>query len=208
MGAGDHGGSNVNAKVEQKERSHETILESAARIMRDRGIVGASVANVMKNAGLTVGGFYAHFESKNDLIDQTIRRTGAALRAQLFAGVDKKPEEDRAEVILKRYLSRAHRDAEVLGCPFPAVVGEIATTAPEHGEALSEAVEPLASGLAKFLPGSPAMSPRLLGLGLVALMYGGLTLSRALRGTPLSDDVLQACRALGTRAIRGVERAA
>jgi TetR/AcrR family transcriptional repressor of nem operon len=192
----------MNAKVEQKAQSHETILESAARMVRERGIAGARVADVMKGAGLTVGGFYAHFDSKEDLVDETLRRTAAMLREHLFSGIDKRPDKERAELILKRYLSRTHRDGEVLGCPFPAVVGEIATTAPEHGGALAETVDALASKLAELLPASREISPRLLALGLVGLMYGGLSLARAVNGTTLSDEILQACRALGATATR------
>src|SRR3954454_23040641 len=91
----------MNAKVEQKEKSHATILESAARLLRERGIAGARVADVMKGAGLTVGGFYAHFDSKEELIDEAIRRTSAAVRAQLFSRIVEKPIDDRAEVVLK-----------------------------------------------------------------------------------------------------------
>src|SRR3954469_11601544 len=108
----------MNAKVEQREKSHATILESAARLVRERGIAGARVADVMKGAGLTVGGFYAHFDSKEHLVDEALRRTAASLRDRLFARIDEKPEADRAEVILKRYLSAANRDDEQnLGCP-------------------------------------------------------------------------------------------
>ena len=64
----------MTAKEEQKERSHATILESAARLLRERGISGARVADVMKGAGLTVGGFYAHFGSKEALVDEVLRR--------------------------------------------------------------------------------------------------------------------------------------
>src|SRR5258708_22823134 len=129
----------MTTKREQKQRSHETILESAARLVRERGISGARVADVMKGAGLTVGGFYAHFAYKEDLVDAAIRGMGAELRRRLFARLEEKPEADRAEVVLKRYLSPAHRDAaQGLGCPLPAVVGEIGTTAGEHRTALAE----------------------------------------------------------------------
>src|SRR5439155_19284712 len=117
----------MNAKVEQKELSHESILESAARLIREKGISGARVAEVMKGAALTVGGFYAHFSSKDDLVDETLRRTGAALRDRLFARIDEKPEADRAEVILKRYLSADHLDAATLACRRPAVIRELGT---------------------------------------------------------------------------------
>src|SRR5579871_6519236 len=126
----------MNAKIEQKEKSHETILESAARLVRERGIAGARVADVMKGAGLTVGGFYAHFASKTELVDEALRRTAAELRGILFQRIEEKPAADRAEVILKRYLSPAHRDLHTEGCPMPAVVGEIGTTAPEHAAVL------------------------------------------------------------------------
>lgn len=197
----------MNAKVEQKERSHETILESAAHLLRQRGISGARVADVMKGAGLTVGGFYAHFGSKEDLVDEALRRTGAGLRERLFARLDEKPETDRVEVVLKRYLSAAHRDAQSLGCPLPAVVGEIGTTASEHHAVLEEQVQALASKLEDHLPKQRGAGAKSLALGLVALMYGGLSLARALRGTALSDDVVRACRALGAAAARGMVKA-
>jgi TetR/AcrR family transcriptional repressor of nem operon len=193
----------VNAKVEQKEKSHETILESAARLVRERGISGARVADVMKGAGLTVGGFYAHFGSKQELVDEALRRTGNALRERLFSHLDEKPEADRAEVVLKRYLSVAHRDEQTMGCPLPAVVGEIGTTANEHGAVLAEQVEALCSGLEEHLPKGRGTPRRALALGLVALMYGGLSLARALRGSGLSDEVIRACRSLGIAAARG-----
>jgi TetR/AcrR family transcriptional repressor of nem operon len=203
-------------KVEQKELTHETILESAARLLRERGIAGVPVAEVMKGAGLTVGGFYAHFASKAELIDEALRRTAQELRERLFLRIDEKPPADRAEVILKRYLSPAHRDLQTEGCPLPAVVGEIGTTAPEHAAVVREQIEALTSELEAQLAASGPIrsasvwsSPlgrRRLALGLVALMYGGLSLARALKGSQLSDEVLKACRALGAFAVRGDER--
>jgi TetR/AcrR family transcriptional repressor of nem operon len=197
----------VNAKVEKKERSHETILESAARLVRARGISGASVGEVMKGAGMTVGGFYAHFASKEDLIDEALRRTAGALVQRLFSKIEEKPAVDRAEVILKRYLSAAHRDEQTMGCPLPAVVGEIGTTAGQHGKVLAELVESLSVRLAEQLPKGKPASVRALALGLVALMVGGLSLARALRGTELSDEVIRASRQLGATAARDLRKA-
>jgi TetR/AcrR family transcriptional repressor of nem operon len=195
----------MNAKVEQKARSHESILQSAARLVREKGISGARVAEVMKGAALTVGGFYAHFSSKDELVDEALRRTAARLRDGLFARLDEKPEADRAEVILKRYLSADHRDAATLGCPLPAVVGEVGTTAPQHSAIVAEQLQALVDGLAGHLPAGGIVPRRMLAIGLVALMYGGLSLSRAVKGTDLSDEVLRACRALGAAAVRGVK---
>src|SRR4051812_23535511 len=130
----------MTARVEQKERSHESILESAARLVRERGIAGAGVAEVMKGAALTVGGFYAHFASKDEMIDEALRRTASRLRDRLFAGLEGKTA---AHVILERYLSALHRDLGRLGCPFPAVAGEVGTTAPQHTPVVSEQLEAL-----------------------------------------------------------------
>jgi TetR/AcrR family transcriptional repressor of nem operon len=193
----------MSSKAEQREKSHARILESASRLLRARGIAGAGVAEVMKGASLTVGGFYAHFASKEALIDAALARTAAATRERLFARIEEKPEAARAEIILKRYLSAAHRDDLESGCALPAVVGEVGTTAGAHCETLSEQVEALASGIEALLPASGAIPRRYVALGLIALMVGGLSLSRALRGTPLSDEVLKASRALGALATRG-----
>src|SRR5260221_8147023 len=100
----------MNAKAQQKERTHDAILGSAARLLRSKGIAGARVADVMSGAGLTVGGFYAHFASKEALVDEVLRLTATRLRERLFSGLEVKDEPDRAEVVLKRYLSASHRD--------------------------------------------------------------------------------------------------
>jgi TetR/AcrR family transcriptional repressor of nem operon len=189
----------MNAKREQKARSHASILASAARLLRERGISGARVADVMEGAGLTVGGFYAHFDSKETLIDQTLAETSRELRARLFSGLAQKPKGARALVALKRYLSAEHRDDPAHGCPFPAVVGEIAS-GQAHSHALTEQVEALARELGEHVPARPNLSRRQLALALVATMYGGLALARALRGSAISDEMLRACRALGALA--------
>jgi len=188
----------VSAKSEQKKRSYEAIVASACSLLREKGIAGAKVADVMAGAGLTVGGFYAHFPSKEALVDEALRVTSSAMRASLFSRL----ESGGAERVLRRYLSAAHRDDAAQGCPFPSVVGEVGTHAGEHAPAVAQAVSALAEEVARVLPAEPAIAPRHLALGLVALMYGGLALARATRGSPLSDDVLRACRALGALAAR------
>jgi TetR/AcrR family transcriptional repressor of nem operon len=193
----------MNAKAERKERSHETILDSAARLLRERGINGARVADVMAGAGLTVGGFYAHFASKEALVDETLRRTASELRHSLFRDLDTKPLADRALVVLKRYLSPLHRDRSETGCPFPAVVGEVGTAAPQHRAILGEQVAAMIAGVEEQLATAPppGLTRRHLAVALVALMYGGLSLARALKGSPLSDEVIKACRALGASVV-------
>lgn len=192
----------MTSKAEQKQNTNESILQSASRLLRGKGISGARVADVMKGAGLTVGGFYAHFASKEALIDATIRRTSREMRERLFARLDAKPEADRGEIVLKRYVSAAHRDDLETGCPLPATVSEIATTAPEHAEALGGQLEAFASELEAYLPAHAKLPRRQVGLAMLALMYGGLSLARAVRGTELSDEIIRAVRAFGRQFVR------
>ena len=187
----------MNAKVEQKERTHQAILTSACKLLREKGIGGARVADVMSGAGLTVGGFYAHFASKEALVDEAIRRTAEFMRGKLFERIEEKPLAARAEVVLKRYLSTAHRDDPANGCPLPAIVGEVSTTTTEHKSVLAEQLSELADEVTMHLPKGDAASKRGTALGMIALMYGGISLARAVKGTELSDEILRACRAFG-----------
>lgn len=195
----------MNAKAEQKKRTHEAILRSAARLLRQRGIAGARVADVMGAAGLTVGGFYAHFASKEALVDDALQRTGAELRQKLFDGLDEKPLEERLDLVIKRYLSITHRDYPEGGCAMATVTGEIALAAPEHRDALARQIGAFVETLTTHLPAS-ALPRRTLALGLVATFVGGISLARALRGSELSNEVLKASRAFA-RAALTVERA-
>ena len=192
----------MRAKPEQKSRTREAILASASRLVRERGISGARVADVMKGAGLTVGGFYAHFATKEALVDDVLRRTAEEMRRRLFAGLEDRSPLERLERILERYLSASHRDEVAQGCPFPAVGGEGATGAGEHPATLQEGVEPLASELGGKLPDASPASRRTNALAVIAIMFGGLTFARALRGTAISDEILRACRAFARRGLR------
>ena len=193
----------MTAKAEQRRRTHESILASAARLLRASGIPGARIAEVMHGAGLTVGGFYAHFASKEALIDATLRRTAGEVRAQLLAEAHGLPGTEGVEAVMHRYLSRKHRDEPEHGCPLPAVVGEIATRAPAHATVVAEQVDALVGGMKELMPAPPPPHARQLAVALVALMYGGLALARATRGTALSDEILRACREVGRIAVRG-----
>lgn len=185
----------MTTKVEQKERTRAAIIDSACRLLREHGIAGTRVADVMAGAGLTVGGFYAHFASKEALVDDAVRRTAAFMRRRLFDRIEDKPPTARAEVVLKRYLSTAHRDDPANGCPMPAIAGEVSTVSPEHRDVLAEQISELADELATHL--SKGASKRTTAIGMIALMYGGLSLARAVKGTELSDEILRACRAFG-----------
>ncbi len=189
-------------RAEQKGETRALILASASKLLREKGIAGANVADVMKGAGLTVGGFYAHFESKRALVDETLRSAIRETRAKLQSGLEGKSALERVEAVLGRYLSSGHRDDPCEGCPLPAVASEIATSERTYAKTL-------ASELPSWTDLPPGLEPagisaRGVALGLMALMVGGLTLSRALRGTPLSDEVLASSRRFGRAALRAL----
>jgi TetR/AcrR family transcriptional regulator, transcriptional repressor for nem operon len=181
----------MTARTEQKERTRHDILASATRLLRERGISGASVAEVMKGAGLTVGGFYAHFGSKDDLVDASLRQAMRERWNELFAALGELRGAEAVVFFARRYLSRAHRDHPAEGCPLPAVVGEVAQAGPVVRDALADELARNAEAFGERIGG---LHRRQRALALVALLYGGLGLARALAGTPLSDEILKACR--------------
>lgn len=183
------------ARAEQKERTRAGILDSAARLVRERGIVAASVSEVMKGAGLTVGGFYAHFESKEALVEETIRRTMREARQKLFGHI-REEGLARLDAVLRTYLSKQHRDEPAV-CPLPSIAGELAA-AGAHEEVLAEELGISVDKLIEMLPAG--RERRANAIAILALMFGGLTLSRAVRGTKLSDEILHACRAFARNA--------
>lgn len=187
------------SRERDKKATHERILASAAKLFRTKGVAQASVADVMEGAGLTVGGFYAHFESKDALVEATLRRAMTELRPVLLRELERASEWRRLEVVLQRYLSRDHRDNPPGGCPLPAMVAELSGSGEAGRKALAEEFEQNV----RLIAGADTPEARQRMLGLLALMVGGVALSRALRGTPLSDELLKACRDTGRAAMRG-----
>ncbi len=189
----------MNQKKEQKQRSHEAILASAAALLRERGIKASSVMDVMKGAGLTVGGFYGHFGSKEQLFAEAIQSAASSTWSQLLSAAKGDSPGERAMSVVRGYLSRAHRDNAEKGCLLPSAAPEVA----REGEPYRSALEAELSGFVRTFSavlGSSA-GAREKALGLIALMYGALSLSRAVRGTPLSDELLKAAKKLAESAL-------
>ena len=100
----------MSIRQERKGHSHSAILAAATRLLRARGVAGTSVADVMREAGLTVGGFYAHFDSKDALIDNAIRRIGAVNHDRLFAELDAEAAQMEAvRSLLPRFETKIQR---------------------------------------------------------------------------------------------------
>src|SRR6476659_288060 len=110
----------MNQKIKQKQESREAITASAAALLRERGIRASSVMDVMKGAGLTVGGFYNHFDSKEELFVETLRNATSADWDRLFKSAKGDSPRSRAVSVITRYLSPKHRDNKETGCLLPS----------------------------------------------------------------------------------------
>jgi TetR/AcrR family transcriptional repressor of nem operon len=188
----------MSQKSEQKIKSRESILASAANLLRERGIKASSVADVMAGAGLTVGGFYSHFASKEALFTETIKTAANALWDQLLQEAQGPSARERLSSVLRVYLSRRHRDNPIEGCILPSVAPEIAREGEPYRGALEAKLSGFVSSLAGLLGGGKESRER--AIAVFALMYGALSLSRALQGTTLSDEFLQAAKKFGATA--------
>jgi TetR/AcrR family transcriptional repressor of nem operon len=184
----------ANTRNERKDRSRERILSSAGSLIRKKGISGASVADVMGGARMTVGGFYAHFPSKQALMAEVLRNTLRKSRELLTSAAGDLRGADWLRAVAKSYLSRTHRDHPESGCPLPANLGEIARGNPAMRKVLAGEIGVMRDELASHLKEEGLEDPSGEALAMIATMVGGLTLSRALRGGDLSDEVLRACR--------------
>lgn len=189
----------MNRKTERKRKSRAAILESAAGLLRERGIHASSVADVMQGAGLTVGGFYGHFDSKEQLFEKTIQGAASTMWGRLLASAKGASPRERAVSVLTRYLSRKHRDNPQEGCPLPSVAPEVAREGEPYRSALEAELSGFVSSFSDML--GEGRDARERALGSIALMYGALSLSRAVAGTPLSDELLRAAKKLGESAL-------
>ncbi|RYZ38290.1 MAG: TetR/AcrR family transcriptional regulator [Myxococcaceae bacterium] len=186
-------------KTEQKQKSHDAILASAATLLLERGIQASSIMDVMKGAGLTVGGFYGHFESKEHLFTETLRGTARAVWNKLLHKAKEDAPDAPALKVLERYLSRKHRDAVTPTCPLPSITADVARSGEPYRGALESELQQFVRSFAELL--GPHARHREKALVAVALMYGALSLSRAIQGTKLSDDFLEAAKKWGAQLV-------
>ena len=173
---------------DKKAQTRERILQAASAALIQRGPAEPSVGEVMGAAGLTVGGFYAHFESKDALMLEAFTQLLAQRRASIDDMDAQLTGEERRGLVAAFYLSRKHRDSTVHACPIPATVGEMSRLPDEFRQALNEHCELMAAQLAV----SPEDTDK--ALADMALMIGGLALARALGPGELSDRVLRAAK--------------
>ncbi len=184
----------ISRRTKAKAATHEKILATAGKLTRTEGLAAASVPRVMHGAGLTVGGFYAHFPSKRAMDAEVIRRASAKSLRGWPGAIQEKDGLKWLESAVKIYLSRGHRDDATGGCVFPAIVSEVAHSNKGTREATIEAFENYARAITAHAPETRGIRARERALATFALCVGGIALARAFQGDELSDEVLSACR--------------
>jgi TetR/AcrR family transcriptional repressor of nem operon len=178
---------------EQMAVNRQRLLDIASRRFRERGFDGVSVAEVMQEAGLTHGGFYGHFASKEALaaeaathaLMQTATRWKATLENRGMDGLER---------IVNAYLSQRHVDAPGTGCAIAALGPELARQGEPVRSAFAAELENMIAALAGFMPGADAAERRSRALPLLAQMVGAIVLARAFGRSVLATEILDAVR--------------
>jgi TetR/AcrR family transcriptional repressor of nem operon len=176
--------------------NRERIIEAAGALLRANGISGIGVADIMKAANLTHGGFYGHFESKDDLVAQACRKVTAHAAENWEKTAAKSPGNAYA-ALLAHYLQPRHRDEPGQGCCFAALGADAARSSAVVQDAFADGLEPLIDLLTQSAPGKTKAERRRKGVAAMAGLVGALLLARAI-GTKgnkdLSNEILDATR--------------
>ena len=171
-----------------KDATRAHIIEVASAQFREHGVAAAGLAGIMSAAGLTNGAFYAHFDSKEDLVRAVLLDAFGQRQARLRANLENKAG---LETTVREYLSARHRDGAGNGCPTAALVAEIARHPKETRGAftskLSEIIDLIAAQIGEEIPAER----RKRAMAAYSLMVGALQLARAVNDRKLSDEILQ-----------------
>ncbi|WP_413990845.1 TetR/AcrR family transcriptional regulator [Labrys okinawensis] len=177
---------------EQAARNKERVIEAADRLFRERGFDGVGIDDLMASAGLTRGGFYKSFDSKEALIETACRQ--AAERSQRRWDRLLARGEDPLATLVSSYLSMAHRDNPADGCPYAALAGETGRRERPVRGVFREGIEAAVARLSRFMPGRVADRRREQAMAGLATMLGAVVLARAVDDPHLSEEILAAAR--------------
>jgi len=180
--------------AEQKAETHEKILAAAARSFREHGSETNGIGQVMKELGLTKGGFYRHFESKDDLYATAVARAFEELSARMVAVAEAAPKGAELRAVIERYLSAEHLNAPGIGCPLAALASEIARQPPDVRKRINRSMLGYRERMLRYLPGRTVEQKRARGFILFSGMAGVLVAARALADPQGRERVLAAAR--------------
>src|SRR5215470_885104 len=173
---------------EHKKETRGRILRAAGRLFRENGYDGVGVDAVMSEAGLTAGGFYAHFPSKEALFSEVIAGVLAERNASLAEQLKDVEGLDWLSTLVKIYLSRTHRDLVGEGCPLPTLTPDVIRSGESTRENYEDQLRQYLEAIEAQMPeGSQPSQDR--ALALIAQCVGGLMIARAVKDEALSNQI-------------------
>jgi TetR/AcrR family transcriptional repressor of nem operon len=178
---------------QHKQETHARIVKRASVRLREKGAHGIGVADLMKDAGLTHGGFYAHFDSREALVIEAFAYAMDRGTDRWRKLVEQTPPEKRFTTIVESYLTPVHRDDPGRGCAIPALSAEIARESPKTRKAFAAKLEQMIDMIAEQMD-LPRKTARKQAMASLATMMGTLVLARVAGSGELSDDILGAGR--------------
>lgn len=181
------------SKVETAE-TRKTIVETASNLFRRDGIHATGLADVMGAAGLTHGGFYRHFNSKDELVAEAFGAGFASLLGIVHSVALAGSGEHGVKAIVENYLTKKHRDDAADGCPFAGMGIELARADDRTRAAVSEGFVKLVDAIAREMPRKGSEIAKLDAIFVTSAMIGALTMSRVVNDAKLSTSILRAVR--------------
>jgi TetR/AcrR family transcriptional repressor of nem operon len=176
---------------EQAAANRERIIEVAGKLFRENGFDGIGVADLMQAAGLTHGGFYGHFKSKDDLAAQACSRA-MARALEKWAALARLPRGDARAEIIKQYLTESHCDGPGNGCLFAALGSDVGRQGRAIRRAFRKGLESQVDVLGKVAPSRSRAAKRKQALADMAQMVGAMVLARAVDDRTLAKEILDA----------------
>lgn len=187
---------------EHKERTRRKVVSEAAAAIRQHGPDRIGVADLMAKAGLTHGGFYAHFKSKDDLVGEAVSEMFDERYQRLLSHIEDLPPGEALATLVDRYVCARHRDGIAEGCPMPSLSGDLARQPIAARRRFEAGAERLAHTIAGLLRAQGRPQPEQLAASILAEMVGAVALSRAVAEPKLSDEILKSSRESIKRRIR------
>jgi TetR/AcrR family transcriptional repressor of nem operon len=180
--------------TEHKERTRARVLSEAASTIRTVGPDGIGVAGLMAKVGLTHGGFYAHFKSKDDLVAQAITQMFEDSNTRFQARTTGHEPAEGLAIFIDYYLSTMHRDRPDQGCPLPALSGDLARMALPTRERFAEGADRLTDLVAGLLDRMGTSKAESVATSVISEIVGAMALARAVSDPVRSDQILTASR--------------
>lgn len=185
---------------DHKTETHERIVKNASVRLRERGAAGLGVAELMKEAGLTHGGFYAHFTSRDALIGEAFVHAMEQAAKRWRKRADEAPEGKELAAVVNGYLTAAHRDDVGNGCALPALGAEVSRATPKIRKAVAAKLDDMIDVIAGQMPGPTDKTARREAIGSLATMMGALLMARMAGTGDFSEEILEAGRYAAQRA--------